>query len=256
MAILDTISRLGSVSRHYPGLEDYEDEDIFDVVAKLEKSFGLKFEKDAFYNIRTFGDLCEVFESYVKYEHSYGCTKQQAFYRVREAIVSTQGISRDSITLGSKLEDLFTRRGRRQKVTLVKNYLGVDIELLTYPGWLALTFGAGLLLSFLVFFISWEIALAGMVFFIVAINMAGKFGNTLDLKTVRELADKLAREHYMDVRRTKGTINRDEVLEIIIDTFSKDLGVDKADLKKEAIFSWTKNDPVKEMSATDDELAN
>jgi hypothetical protein len=166
-------------------LDDYEDEDIFDVVLKLEKSFGLKFEKDAFYNIGTFGDLYDVFENYLKYDHWDDCTKQQAFYRVREAIVSTQTISRDRITLDSKLEDIFPRDDRRKKVKQFKDYLALEIGILTYPGWLTLTLAVGFLLSLLAFFFSWKIALGGMVFFFVVIKIAEKLGNTLDLQTVR-----------------------------------------------------------------------
>jgi hypothetical protein len=248
MAVLDTISKL----------DDYEDEDIFDVVIKLEKSFGLNFEKDAFYNIRTFGDLCDVFENYLKYDHLDDCTKQQTFYRVREAIGSAQGISRDRITVDSKLEELFPRHDRRRKAKLFKTYLALEIDILTYPGWLALTFGVGLLLSLVAFFFSWKIALGGLVFFIMAIKFADKLGNTLDLQTVRDLTDKLSREHYIDVRRTKGTINRDEVMQIIIDTFSNDLDIAKADLKKEARFSWTKNTVSARgtTSADDDQLTH
>ena len=47
-------------------LGDYEDEDIFDVVLKLEKSFGLRFEKDAFSKVKTFGDLCYIIMSKVQ----------------------------------------------------------------------------------------------------------------------------------------------------------------------------------------------
>ena len=38
---------------------------IFDLVVKLEKLFGLKFEKDGFYNVKTFDDLGDVFENIV-----------------------------------------------------------------------------------------------------------------------------------------------------------------------------------------------
>lgn len=55
-------------------LDNYEHEDIFDVVVKLEKSFGLKFEKDAFYNVKTLGDLCDIITSKVQGDNSDDCT--------------------------------------------------------------------------------------------------------------------------------------------------------------------------------------
>ena len=231
MTDLDTIAKL----------DDYEDEDIFDVVVKLEKSFGLKFNKGAFCHVKTFGNLCDVFENYIDYEHRGDCTKQQAFYRVRDAIASTLQISRDIIQLDTKLSDLFLTHDRRQKAKEFKRAVGTDIKILTYPGWLALTFVIGFLLSLGSFFYDWKIAVSGIVVFLAAIKIAEKLGKTLDFQTVRELTDKLAREHYIDVRRTKGTFNKQEVLQIIIDTFSNDLAIEKAYLTREATFSWTKS---------------
>jgi acyl carrier protein len=231
MTDLDTIAKL----------DDYEDEDIFDVVVKLEKSFGLKFDKNAFYNVKTFGDLCDVFENYINYEHRDDCTKQQAFYRVREAIASTLQISRDNIQLDTKLSDLFPSSDRRQKAKEFKRAVGTNIKILTYPNWLALTFGVGFLLSLIAFFFDWRLALSGIVFFIIAIKIAEKLGKTLNVQTVRELTEKLAREHYADIRRTKGTYNKQELLQTIIDTFSNDLAIEKAYLTREATFSWTKS---------------
>lgn len=231
MIDLDTIAKL----------DDYEDEDIFDVIVKLEKSFGLKFDKNAFFHVKTFGDLCDVFDNHINYEHCDDCTKQQAFYRVREAIASTLQFTRDNIQLDTKLSDVFPSRGRRQKVREFKGAVGTDIKILTYPGWLALTFVIGLLLSLAAFFYDWKIALSGIVFFLSAMTIAEKLGKTLDFQSVRELTDKLAREHYIDVRRTKGTFNKQELLQIIIDTFSNDLAIEKAYLTREATFSWTKS---------------
>jgi hypothetical protein len=222
-------------------LDDYEDEDIFDVVVKLEKSFGLKFDKNAFYHVKTFGDLCDVFESHINYEHRKDCTKQQAFYRVRNAIASAKQLSRDNIQLDTKLSDLFPSHDRRQKAREFKIAVGTDIKILTYPGWLALTFGIGFLLSLVAFFYDWRLALSGIVFFLSAMMIAERLGKTLDFQTVRELTEKLSKEHYADIRRTKGTYNKQETLQIIIDTFSSDLAVEKAYLTREATFSWTKS---------------
>jgi preprotein translocase subunit SecF len=161
-------------------LHNYEDEDIFDIVVKLEKSFGIKFEKDAFYKVKTFGDMCDVFENHINYDHRDDCTKQQAFYRVRNAISETQFISSDKIELDTKLGDLFPRCNRRQKAMEFKRFLGTDIKILTYPGWLALIFGVGFLLSLVAFFFDWKIALTGIVFFIAAIKVADKLGKDLE----------------------------------------------------------------------------
>jgi hypothetical protein len=64
------------------------------------------------------------------------------------------------------------------------------------------------------------------------------------------LTNKLTREHYVDIRRTKGTFNKQELLQTIIETFSNDLAIEKAYLTREATFSWTKS------SATNSGLAS
>jgi hypothetical protein len=231
MTDLDTIAKL----------DDYEDEDIFDVVVKLEQSFGLKFDKNAFYNVKTFGDLCDVFENHIKYEHRDDCTKQQAFYRVRDAIRSTLQINRDKIQLDAQLSDLFPSRDRRQKAKEFKRAIGTDIKILTYPSWVSTTFVIGFLLSLAAFFYDWKIALSGIVFFISATKIADKLGKTLAFQTLRELTQKLAREHYVDIRRRKGTFNKQELLQTIIATFSNDLAIEKGYLTRDATFSWTKS---------------
>jgi hypothetical protein len=104
-----------------------------------------------------------------------------------------------------------------------------------------LTFGIGFLLSLAAFFYDWRIALSGIVFFLAAMKIAERLGKTLDFQTVRELTEKLSREHYINVRRTKGTVNKQETLQVIIDTFSNHLAIEKAYLTREATFSWTKS---------------
>lgn len=221
-------------------LADFEYQDVFDVVIKLEKSFGLKFEKDAFSNIETFGDLCDVFENHLNYPHSDDCTKQQAFYQVRKAISATQKISEEQIKLDSTLSDLFPRNNRRKKAKEFKSYLGIDIKILTYPDWISSVVILGSLLSLVAFFFDWKIALTGILFFICASKIADHFSKDFTLQTVRDLTEKLALENYIDIRRPPGTINRKEISQIIIDLFSIDLDIEKANLIRETKFSWSK----------------
>jgi hypothetical protein len=219
-------------------LDDYEIEDIFDIVVKLEKSFAIKFDKDAFLNVKTFGDLCDVVESYIKYDNKEDCTKQQAFYKIRTAIGETQLIDKKIITLDTKLVDLYPRQNRRRQVKLFQRQLGVNLKFLTYLGWLALTLIVGLLASFIAFFLDWKIALSGITFFAIVLNIADKLGKDLAVETVKELTEKAAAEHYIDIRRNKLTVNRSEILNTIKEAFSSGLTIDKEQLTKDAKFSW------------------
>ena len=219
-------------------LDEYESEDIFDIVVKLEKSFAIKFDKDAFLNVKTFGDICDVIESYIKYDNKEDCTKQQAFYKIRTAISETQLIDKKAINLDTKLVDLFPRQNRRQQVKIFQRQLGANLKFLTYPGWLALTLIIGLLASFMAFFIDWKIAVAGITFFAIALNIADKLGKDLAVETVKELIEKAAAEHYVDMRSSKLTVNRNEILDTIKDAFVSGLAIEKKDLTRDAKFSW------------------
>jgi hypothetical protein len=219
-------------------LDEYESEDIFDIVVKLEKSFAIKFDKDAFLNVKTFGDLCDVVESFIKYDNKEDCTKQQAFYKIRTAISETQLIDKQTITLETKLVNLFPRQNRRRQVKIFQRKLGVNLKFLTYPGWLALTLIIGLLASFIAFFIDWKIALSGITFFAIALNIADKLGKELTVETVKELTEKAATEHYIDIRRDKLTVNRNEILDTIKEAFSSGLSIDNGQLTRDAKFSW------------------
>jgi hypothetical protein len=220
-------------------LSNYEDEDIFDVVFKLEKSFGLEFEKDIFYGVKTFGDLCDIITSKVQSENSDDCTAQQAFYKVRNAIAATQLIDKNSILPATQLQDIFPGDERRQKINKLQIVLGIPFTILDIKSWLGWTIIIGIVASLILFFFKWQLALSGLLFFIAVGWTANKFfAKEFELKTVRQLTEKLVRENYVDIRRNKGTINRQEVLKVIIDTFSNELDIDKAYLIKNDKFSW------------------
>jgi hypothetical protein len=215
-------------------LENYEGEDISDVIVKLEKSFDLKFSKTAFVEAKTFGDICDIVGTHINHLHKDDCTKQQAFYKIRKAIAETQLIDEKQIGLTSKLVELFPRHNRRQKIKEFRNLLGIKVSFLTYPGWLSLLLGIGSLLSLGAFFFDWKIAVAGITFFACSFRIADWLGKDLELQTVRQLVEKVTREHYVAIRRTKHTVNRNEILDTIKDAFSNDLAIDKVQLTREA----------------------
>lgn len=217
-------------------LDEFEPEDISDVLIKLEKSFGLKFDNMAFYHVNTFGELCDVFENHIQLQNQNDCSSQQAFYKVRDALCSTQNIGHDTINPRTKLATILPYRNRRQKVKEFRKSLGIDFKILTYPEWLAITLFFGLLISVVTFFFDWRIALSGILFFTIAFQIAEWLGKTLKFKTVGELVENLTKEHYVEARRRKGTYNKREVLQIIVDTFSNKLGIEKTHLTRDAML--------------------
>ncbi len=215
-------------------LENYEGEDISDVIVKLEKSFDLTFRKTAFAEAKTFGDICDIVGAHINLIHKDDCTKQQAFYKIRKAIAETQGIGGRQISLTSNLVDLFPRHNRREKVSKFQTQLGIKVRMLGYPGWISLVLAMGSIVSLGAFFFAWKIALAGIIFFACAFRIADWSGKDLELQTVRQIVEKVTREHYVAIRRTKHTVNRNEIWDTIDDAFSNDLAIDKVYLTREA----------------------
>ena len=217
-------------------LENIDPEEISDVIVKLGKSFGIKFGHTDFQEVKTFGELCDVVELKVTGLQKNDCTSQQAFYRIREALSVASGLDKKEITLQTELAFVFPYNNRRYKMKLFQKQLGLSVDVLGMKGWLASTIAGGFLLSFLFFFFSWKLAIMGLLFFFVFAWVAGQFSKELNLGTVKQLTEMVAREHYMVVRRQPGTVNRNEIVQKIREVFMADLYLNKEMLTRDASF--------------------
>ncbi len=220
-------------------LDNIDPEDFGDTLLKLEKSFGVKFADNSMANAKTFGDICDVIESHLNFADKHDCTTQQAFYKVREAIGLTQTFDERKIEPKTNLEDIFPRLNRRQNVKHFQQALGFSVDILTMKTWLGLTLVAGFIASIIAFFFSWQYAIAGLTFFILLTWTASKFSKELSVSTVRELTEKISREHYSLVRRESGTVNRNEIAKTIQDVFIADHLIEREHLTREASLGWS-----------------
>lgn len=220
-------------------LSDIDPEDFGDTLLKLGKSFGTKVTDNSFKDAKTFGDICDIIERQINLTDKDDCTKQQAFYKVRKAIGLTQTLDEKNIELQTKLEEIFSRLNRRQNVKHFQQALGFSVDILTMKTWLTFTIIAGFILSLTAFFFSWQYAVAGLTFFILFTWTASKFSKELSISTVRELTEKISREHYSLARRQNGTMNKNEIVKTIQDVFIADHFLERETLTKEATLGWT-----------------
>ena len=220
-------------------LDNIDPEDFGDTLLKLEKSFGAKFADNSFKEAKTFGDFCNIIESQINLTDKDDCTTQQAFYKVRKAIVLTQNLDERNIELETKLSAIFPRSNRRQNLKLFQVTLGFSVDILSMKTWLALTLGACFIISLVAFFFSWQYAIAGLTFFTLATWTTNKFSKELNVSTVRELTEKISREHYSLARRKSGTMNKNEIVTTIQDVFIADHLIDREHLTKDASLGWT-----------------
>lgn len=220
-------------------LDNIDPEDFADTLLKLEKSFGIKFSDNSFKDAKTFGDICNIIQSQISFTDKDDCTGQQAFYKVRKAIGLTQNVDEKTIQLKTKLQDIFPRSNRRQKVKSFQQTLGISVNILTIKNWLCWTLLLCFLFSLIAFFFNLLIAISGLTFSIVATWTTYKFSKELRILTVAELTEKISREHYSLSRRHGGTINRNEVVKTIQDVFIADHLLDREVLTTDAILGWT-----------------
>lgn len=211
-------------------------EDISDVLVKVEKSFGFRFGDTELKNVKTFGELCDIITSKVPGENSNDCTSQQAFYKVRSAIADLLLLDKATLTPDSDLQNILPRNIRRHSIKAIDKELGVKTNVLRPKHSITGMLVVILLASFVGLFVFWQAGLIGLVFSIICISLATRFGNELDSLTVGQFADKISREHYLKSRRISTTANKKEIAQKVKDLFIAELGIEAHQLKRQASF--------------------
>ena len=103
-------------------------EDIEGILAKIEKSFNIKFEKGEFKKAKTYNDFTSIILSKINVELKGDCTPQQAFYKLRTAILVDNKIDVNSHT---QLVDIFPRATRKQQIKVLEERLDIKLDILT-----------------------------------------------------------------------------------------------------------------------------
>ena len=217
-------------------LKDIDPGDIDDIIAKIEKSFGIEFEKNELIHITTFGQLCDHIADKIQLDCSSDCTTQQAFYKLRNAISLTLQIDSNAISPSSSLAEIFPRQSRRSGIRKLEAHLRIKLNILRPPYWVAGTLGTILLISLIGLFLNWQIGLLCLSLSVVGFWFSHKFGNEFDLETVGQIAEKMTREYFLKSRRNPETFNKSEIEKILIDLFCSDLYLDKSQLTRETKF--------------------
>lgn len=215
-------------------LNNIDPEEIEDLLVKIEKSFNIKFVGNELVGISTFGEVCDHIINKIELDHSDNCTKQQAFYKLRNAISSTLDI--EFIKTDTLLADILPRKNRISDVRQIENKLGFKLSFLRSTYFVSGTLLIVLLASFVGLFINWKFGLSGILFSFAGFFITDKFGKEMDIRTVGELTEKMTRENYLNSRRNPSTFNKNEIENILQEWFSKDLNLDKTMLTRDAKF--------------------
>ncbi|MEO3403031.1 hypothetical protein AAFN85_03955 [Mucilaginibacter sp. CAU 1740] len=204
--------KVNSANDQAINLKSVDPEDMNDVLVKIEKSFNISLNDTPANEVQNFGKLCDVVVEKVKKTND-GCTTQQAFYKLRNAIHASAGHDNDIIKPQTKLTDLFPRDSRIEAIAAIEEEMGFEIKLLKPKQWIVNAFTMLLVVSFVFAFYYLAIGIAGIIVAGLGLQLAGRLGKEMHIKTIGDLAEKIAREHYIKCKREASAVNKNEVSE-------------------------------------------
>ncbi|MCC7298672.1 MAG: hypothetical protein IT244_10100 [Bacteroidia bacterium] len=204
-------------------LKNIPTEDLEDVLAEVESSFGVQFESGELLHIGNLGELCKVIAAKIDGIDSEDCSSQQAFYKLRNAISTSLQIDIKEMAPNTALEALLPKKNRRGLTKKLEDTLGFELRILRPPNWVYLVLVGSIIASFAVLFVQPMFGLIGLAFSSIGLYIANKTGRELKVQTLRQVAEKMTREHYREIRRNPHTINRKEIECILLDWFSSEL---------------------------------
>lgn len=214
-------------------LSNIDIEEIESFLEEIENSFKIRFFSDELIHITNFGQLCDAITNKIELDNSSNCTSQQAFYKLREAIGLILNIEKRTITLNLPISGLFPKKTRISNIKKLESNLGFKLNLLAPPLWLSILFSILFILSFVTLFFVLSFGLLGILISIIGFKVSNENGTELNLKTIRQIVEKMTRENYMKSRRNKNTFNKNEIENVLIDWFSNQFDLDKTKLTRE-----------------------
>ena len=228
--------------------KDWDAEYICDKIEILCQALGLEIVWTDFAGVRTFGDVCDAICVSLAWRYRDGGGLQQAFYKLRKAIAEVKDIDTTGISMDTRWEELFPRRGRRRLVRRLEMSLGSRLHLLEPKRWVVITMVVMMSVSFFSILGWWLIGLIGLVGGFFGYWLAVWFGREFRYATLGEVAMDLAQNGYIyaggerkgSVVLTRafggeqGRVNLEEMVKIIEDWFRKELELAPEELRRGA----------------------
>ena len=211
-------------------LTSFEVEDIEECLSEFEKSFNITLRDCELSKLQTFDEFCDLAVSKFNLENVESCTTQQAFYKLRKAIIEEGIANKNDLQLNAKLKDLFPLKNRVKNIRTIENKLNIKIDILSVPQWVVNLLTCFLFISFFLLIVSFKIGVLGIAFSVLGLYLC-KYGKELQLKTLRDLVEKITTDNYLKLRKQSNTVNKSELKNIIINWFSENTMIKKERLK-------------------------
>lgn len=213
-----------------------EGDDLNDLLTIIEKSYNFRFEGEGFRHVTTFGELVDAITAHICLPNKDDCTSQQAFYKLRTALFVVNGNKRVAIKPDTTLDSLFPRKNRRNDVMQLEQQVGVELNVLQLKAVVAVLLIVLFISSAILLFIKPLYGCLGFISFCIGVYFAQKTANEFAVQTVRQLVEKMTREHYLQSRRNPATINNAELTENIRQVFAHCLDIEATEITRESVI--------------------
>jgi hypothetical protein len=212
---------------------EIDGEEAIYMLDSIEKSLDIKFAATELDHISKYGEFLDAVFIKIGDNHADDCTSQQAFYQLRNVLVSVLGLERKNILPMTFLKDIMPRRNRLKIVRCIEHQLGMSISILRAP-YIITTFLWLTILSSMIMVWSnwWLLCLTTLIISSVGIKISNKYGKELRFKTVGQFVESMTRDNYKKSRRNPESHNREEVEKIVATLF----GLDKHQMTRDAVF--------------------
>jgi len=207
-------------------------ENIEDLIPSIEKMYKINFQENELAGLANFDQFCEKIVAKINLENVDNCTTQQAFYKLRKSIVDLGIAEKNELNIETKLKEIFPRKNRRKIVRSLEKNIGFELNLINPPQIISISLFILILVSIVFLFINLKFGILGIGISVLGFKLANKFGKEIEMKSIRELVEKITTENYLNVRSNKNTINRKELKSVITDWFADNLGIEKNELKQ------------------------
>ena len=211
--------------------ERNEIENLEDLIPIIEKMYEFKFGKNEIEKLNSFDQFCDKIIEKIDLKNSESCSSQQAFYKLRNSFSETGICDKQNLKLETEIEKLIPRKNRRNQIKKIETNIGFQINALSPPTFIEISLIILILISLISIFFNWKFGIGGIVISIIEFKLAKKFGKELNVKTIKDLVEKVTSENYLKIRTEKGTVNKTELKNIITNWVAENAGIEKERLK-------------------------
>lgn len=235
-----------------PGTENIIGEDTVDLLRAIEGAFQIQFGEDGPFP-RTVGELCDRIVAMARGMRSNKCLTLITFYKVRRAIMSVVGVSRDRVTPSAHLASILALGpSRRRQWRDLEWKTGLRFPALAHPdsmtgGLLLLAVGLALWVSAdgwttrplpaSLFSSLWSVLLA-LILWLVALAMTHRivWAFPRRCETVGDLTRIVLAKNYGTLADEAGGWNESEIWTALRELIAEEISFDKDSILKETAF--------------------